>query len=128
MCAFRTRSTSAVITCRGGRRQGSSVRMRAPRGSTPGQVSGRWLSGRLRAGRGSTCGSVGLRCGGTALDVANRSWSIAELIDAADVADDERRPFASLPPTLPAPPFPVPTPKLARVRPRFTVIQSGRLD
>jgi hypothetical protein len=59
-----------------------------------------------------------------ALGVADHPWSIAELIDAAEAADDTGRPFTPLPPVPP----PAPLPALARERPRFTVIQGGRQD
>jgi hypothetical protein len=62
-----------------------------------------------------------------ALGVAHHPWSIAELIDATETADDEGWPFTP-PPTLPASRLAAPASELARVRPRFTVIPGGRLD
>jgi IS1 family transposase len=56
-----------------------------------------------------------------ALGVVDHVWSIGELIDAAEAADDEGKPFTPAPTSLP-----LPTP--AHERPRFTVIQGGRLD
>jgi IS1 family transposase len=61
-----------------------------------------------------------------ALGVADHPWSIAELIDAAEGADDTGRPFTPLPPA--PPPASLPAPPFVRERPRFTVIQGGRQD
>jgi IS1 family transposase len=57
-----------------------------------------------------------------ALGVADHPWSIAELIDAAVAADDEGKPYTPTPAPLPAP-----ASTLVRERPRFTVIQGGKL-
>jgi IS1 family transposase len=54
-----------------------------------------------------------------ALGLTDHPWSIAELMDAADEAN-ESEPIPSMPP--PSPPMPAPV----RERPRFTVIQGGR--
>lgn len=63
-----------------------------------------------------------------ALGVTDHVWSIAELIDAAEKADDEGKPFTPLPPARPATPIPslASEPPPVRERPRFTVIQGGR--
>jgi hypothetical protein len=57
-----------------------------------------------------------------ALGVADHPWSIAELIDAAEAADDTGRPFTP----LPSAPPPTLLPPPVRERPRFTVIQGGK--